>query len=60
MENPVIIFGANYLGRVAKEIFPSSPVPFSRGEKGRKSDARVSGPLLPPGEGLGMREIHPM
>src|SRR4249920_3790776 len=26
MENPVIIFGANYLGRVAKEIFESNQV----------------------------------
>jgi len=26
MENPVIIFGANYLGRIAKEIFESNEV----------------------------------
>ena len=26
MENPVIIFGANYLGRAAKEIFESNKV----------------------------------
>ncbi len=26
MENPVIVFGANYLGRVAKEIFESNEV----------------------------------
>ncbi len=26
MENPVIIFGANYLGRIAKEIFESNDV----------------------------------
>ena len=26
MENPVMIFGANYLGRIAKEIFESNEV----------------------------------
>ena len=26
MENPVIIFGANYLGRIVKEIFESNEV----------------------------------